>query len=143
METTFQEHSNQANQLFFLRATLTKPVALDGRLGSFEDESTRALSSTRPPSARDWSIKLETPARCVIRTSLAAPSEHEAAQEVLRAVKMAFGALEIQPGHVAVKAPSIFLEVGYLSDSDANLGVGLARTSKSSAGPTAPVRQRT
>jgi len=104
MDITLQEKMNQANELFFLRATLTQPVALDGRLDSFREESKRALSSTRPPSARNWSVQLETPARCVIRTILSAPSEQEAAQQVLRVAKVAFGAVQIQPGHVAVRA---------------------------------------
>ena len=57
--------------------------------------------------------QLETPARCVIRTILSAPSEQEATQEVFRAIKVAFGELEVQPGRVAVKAPSIYAEIGY------------------------------
>jgi hypothetical protein len=137
MEHSFQENSHQANQLFFLRATLTQPVAIDGRLDSFKEESKRALSSTRPPSARDWSVQLETPARCVIRTSLSAPSEHEAAQRVLRAINVAFSALEIQPGHVAVKAPSIRVEVGHVPVPKA--GVAPSRTSKSSRTGTPPM----
>jgi hypothetical protein len=113
MEIEFQEETNQANELFFLRATLTQPVALDGHLNSFGEDSELALSSTRPPSARNWSVQLETPARCVIRTILSAPSEQEATQEVFRAIKVAFSELEVQPGRVAVKAPSIYAEIGY------------------------------
>ena len=123
MSITPRENFDQANELFFLRATLTQPVALDGRLDIFREESKLALSSTRPPSARNWSVQLETSARCVIRTILSAPSEHEAAQQVLRAVNVAFGALEIRPGHVAVKAPSIYVEGGYLPLSDPNPGM--------------------
>lgn len=137
MEHSFQEKSNQANQFFFLRATLTQPVAIDGRLDSFKEETKRALSSTRPPSARDWSVQLETSARCVIRTSLAAPSEQEAAQRVLRAIDVAFSALETQPGHVTVKAPSIRVEVGHVPVP--NPGVAPAPTSKSSRHGTPPM----
>lgn len=142
MGISFQEDSDEANQLFFLRATLTQPIALDGRLDSFKEESNRALSGTRPPSARNWSVQFETSARCVIRTSLSAPSEQEAAQQVLRAIKVAFGGLEIQPGHVAVKAPSIQVEVGDLQDSDPNLGMASAVPAKSSAAPAAHLRRR-
>ena len=113
MKMTFQDNANQASELFFLRVTLTKPVALDGRVDSFEEESKLALSSTRPPSARNWSVQLETPARCVIRTILSASSEQDAAQRVLRAIKVAFSGLGVQPGRVAVKAPSIYAEVSY------------------------------
>lgn len=142
MNVTLQENINQANDLFFLRATLTQPIALDGRLDSFREESKRALSSTPPPSARNWSVQLETPARCVVRTSLLAPSEQEAAQQVLLAVMLAFGAQEIQPGHVAVKAPSIYVEGGYLSPAERKPGIASSVTSKSPASPSSRLRRR-
>ena len=142
MEFSFQEDSHQANEVFFLRATLTEPVVLDGRLDRFREEIKRELSSTRPLSARNWSVQLETPARCVIRTSLSAPSEHEAAEQVLRAIKVACGVLEIQQLHVAVKAPGFRVEVGYPQDSAPELGVASAPASRSSAGPTAHPRRR-
>jgi hypothetical protein len=143
MSITPHDKFDPANELFFLRATLTQPVALDGRLDFFREESKLALSSTRPASARNWSVQLETPARCVIRTILSAPSEQEAAQQVLRAVNVAFGALEIQPGHVAVKAPSIYVEGGYLPLSDPKAGLPSSPIAKSPAGPNSRVRRRT
>ena len=111
-EIAFQAKTRLENELYFLRATLTKPVKLDGRLDSFDEGCKRALSSTQPRSARNWSIQLETPARCVIRTILSARSEHEAADQVLSAIVTAFRGLDVQPGHVAVKAPSIYAEPG-------------------------------
>jgi hypothetical protein len=143
MNITPHEKVDQTNELFFLRATLTQPVALDGRLDSFREESKLALSSTRPPSARNWSVQLETPARCVIRTILSAPSEKEAAQQVLRAVNVAFGALEIQPGHVAVKAPSLNVEGGYRPPSDPKTGLPSSATARLPAGLNSRVRRRT
>src|ERR1700682_3339617 len=113
MESALQDKTPQADDLYFLRATLTQPAALDGRLDSFSEDCKRELSSTQPRSAKNWSVQLETPGRCVIRTILSARSEQEATQHVLSAIKVAFREREVQPGRVAVKAPSIYSDVSY------------------------------
>jgi hypothetical protein len=113
MQVALQGRPHQEDELFFVRATLTQPVALNGRLETFTEDCKSALSSRRPLSARNWSVQLETPARCVIRTILSAPSEQEATQHVLGAIKVAFRESEVQPGRVAVKAPSHHAEISY------------------------------
>src|SRR5258708_2762793 len=107
MEMMSELHRSNGNvdpKVFFLRATLAQPVRPDGGRGHFSQDCIRALSLARPLSARNWAVKIEAAAGCVIRTSIEARSERHARQQVVAAIEAQVGRLNERPSHVDVKS---------------------------------------